>query len=613
MTPKRREIAPQDRWNVEALYPSYNLWESEFDALWSPPEGQTRFAPLLAYRGQIAQGASFLAQALREYFRTLRLIEKLMVYAHLRHDEDLTEEQAKGCYERSQGLLQDFRQATSWLDPEILALPPSKLQEMLASEELAEFRFHLEKLCRMQKHTLSPTEEKLSALSSMPLQTAYKAFSALNNADLKFPSIRDSQDQERSLSHGSYRLYLHDRDRTLRENAFKTYQGQFLDYENTLGELLAGNVQAHLFEAKARHYSSCMEASLKPHNIPVEVYHSLIAAVRDNISALHRYIDLKRRLLQLPQLHAYDLYAPVTTDFEIKVGYEEAEEMVIASAAPLGSHYQEILRRGLIEERWVDRYENSNKRSGAYSSGCFDSHPYILMNFKGLLNDAFTLAHEAGHSMHSYYSRHQQPYHYADYPIFVAEVASTFNEELLMHQMLKNVDNPQAKIYLIAQKLDDIYATLFRQTLFAEFEALIHEYAEKSVPLTPTLLKEEFQKLTQAYFGPSFMNDPLLAIEWARVPHFYYNFYVYQYATGISAGLALAKSVIEGGNRERDAYLQFLQGGCSRYPIELLQTAGVDMRSKKPVEVAIQTFANLLNELESLTLGRTAAAAQPID
>ncbi len=351
---------------------------------------------------------------------------------------------------------------------------------------------------------------------------------------------------------------------------------------------------------RARHYQTCLEASLYPKNIDVNVYHNLIKTVRDNLGSLHRYISLRKKLLNLKELHLYDMYVPLSNEKEKSYSYEEAENMVIESVAPLGTDYQTNLRQGLKKEGWVDRFENENKRSGAYSGGCYDSFPYILLNYKGTLNDVFTLAHEAGHSMHSLLSRRSQPYCYANYPIFVAEVASTFNEELLWQYLFKRSKNNQEKIDLINHKLDNIRATLFRQTQFAEFELLLHQFSETDIPLTPTLLKKEYDKLNQLYFGKDTVIDPVVAIEWARIPHFYSNFYVYQYATGISAALALSKKILDENEKDQQEYLSFLKTGGHHFPLELLKIAGVDMCSPKPILSALQIFDSLIDELSQL-------------
>lgn len=596
----RKDVPIEDRWHVDALYSSLDAWQSAYQQIAPPQETLPNWPELHALQGTLSQGPEHMLKALESLFRIDRELSKLYTYAHLRHDEDIADPLYKGAYERILSLFHAFSQASAWFQPELLSLSEEILASYLSSPLLTPYRFHLEKLIRLKPHTLSREEETVIAMAGQSLHTAHKTFSALNDADFKFAPVHDSQGESRPLSHASYALYLRDRDRLLRREAFETYHQHYAAYENTLCELLNGQMQNHLFQARVHRFPSCLEAALFPKNIPVSVYHALIGAVRERIDVLHRYMDLRKRVLQLDSLHAYDLYVPLTPSVEMRMPYAEAEQLVIESVAPLGPEYQTILHQGLKEGRWVDRYENQNKRSGAYSSGCYDSMPYILMNYKNLLRDVFTLAHEAGHSMHSLYSRTTQPYHYSDYPIFLAEVASTFNEDLLSRLLIQRATERDHKIFLINQQLEDIRSTLFRQTLFAEFELLLHQHVERGTPLTPQLLKDEYRLLNATYFGSAVHIDEALDIEWARIPHFYYNFYVFQYATGISAALALSKRVVTGGEIERHAYLNFLKGGCSRYPIEMLREAGVDMTSATPVQAAIQLFETRLIEMEQL-------------
>lgn len=596
----REEVPLKDRWNVEALYPNQEAWEKALKAL-TPHSQQSPYWPeIQSFRGALDQGPEKVKGALDLLMKIDRELSKLYTYAHLRHDEDIVAPKFKEIYERIITLAHAFSQETAWFQPELLSLPETILTGYLSSPLLADYHFHLEKMIRMKKHTLSPDNETLLAFAGQALQTSHKAFSAINDADFKFGAVTDSQGETRPLSHATYGIYIRDQDRLLRENAFKHYHQQYESYENTLCELLTGQLQNHFFQARARHFPSCLDAALFPKNIETSVYHALIQAVHERLDVLHRYMGLRKRILNVDELHLYDTYVPLTSAVDIRMPYEEAENIVIESVAPLGSEYQKLLKKGFQEQRWVDRYENQNKRSGAYSSGCYDSAPYILMNYKTLLRDVFTLAHEAGHSMHSLYSRRTQPYQYSDYPIFLAEVASTFNEDLLTRLLISRCQDPQEKIFLLNQKIEDIRGTLFRQTMFAEFELLIHQLVEKGTPLTPQLLKEEYRQLNQRYFGPHTIIDQEIEIEWARIPHFYYNFYVFQYATGISAALALADKVVNGTEKDREAYLAFLKGGSSQYPIEMLKMAGIDMTSPAPVKAAIQTFDQLLTELENL-------------
>lgn len=601
MVQSRREVPLENRWNVEALFPNKESWQKEFNSFVNL-QNIPRWPALAAFQGTLNQGPQKVKEALDSVMSLDRKLSTLYTYAHLKHDEDIADPDYKESYEQILAAAHLFSQETSWFQPELLSLPEDQLNQYLASSALADYRFHLEKIIRMKKHTLSADNEKLIAMAGQSLQVSHKAFSAINDADFKFGSVEDSKGVEKPITHGSYGIYIREQDRLLRERAFKKYHGKYEEYENTLCELLTGQMQTHAFNANARHYSSSLEAALYPKNIDLQVYHSLIKAVNDRTDVLHRYMKIRKQILNVDTLHVYDVYVPLTADVDIKMSYKEAEDIVIESVAPLGSEYQNILRKGFKEHRWVDRYENLNKRSGAYSSGCFDSMPYILMNYKGILRDVFTLAHEAGHSMHSLYSRKSQPYHYSDYPIFLAEVASTFNEDLLTRLLLERCSDPVEKVFLLNQKIEDIRGTLFRQTMFAEFELLLHEKVEQGIPLTPRLLKAEYRKLNEKYLGPSVVIDDEIEIEWSRIPHFYYNFYVFQYATGISAALALADKVVKGGKQEQNDYLNFLKAGCSRYPIDILKQAGIDMRSPAPVNAAILKFEDLLTELENALL-----------
>jgi oligoendopeptidase F len=596
VTKERSAILPQYHWNVEALYPSWEAWKQDLDK-WGREEASPHWPEIASLRATWSQSPENLKQLLELCLEIDRQLTKLYTYAHLRHDEDVAEEKAKNAYSRIVSLHYAFRQESAWIEPELLQLEEKKWEEMLSSGALRDYLIYLEKIIRMKKHTLPAAQEELLAMAGKALETASQAFGAFNNADLKFPAVEDSSGKKRELTHGKYLLYLRDGDRVLREGAFKTLHRCFGDYENTLCELLSGQIQRHLLEMRTRHYSSCLEAALFPHQIDVEVYSSLISAVRAHLPALHRYMKLRKERLGLDQLHLYDLHVPLVKQVDMNMTYEEATQEIIASVAVLGEDYQRALNQGLTQDRWVDRYENARKRSGAYSSGCFDSMPYILMNYHGTFNDAMTLTHEAGHSMHSLLSRRHQPYQYSQYSIFVAEVASTFHEELLLRHLLAKATSKEQKAFLINQKLDDMRATLLRQTMFAELELKLHQWAEQGTPLTPALLKAEYRKLNEEYFGPDVCIDEEADIEWARIPHFYYNFYVYQYATGISAAHALVDKVLSGNEQARDRYLAFLSAGSSRYPLDVLALAGVDMRTSQPVEAAMLHFEALVQEL----------------
>lgn len=599
-TQERSSMNTAFHWNVEALYSSWNEWEESL-VQWGREAESPHWPEVLAFKETWSQSAENFKALIEFCLEIERSLSKLYTYAHLRHDEDVAEETAKKAQSRIVSLLYAFRQETAWIEPELLKLPDSTLEDFLASPVLSDYAFYLEKIIRLKKHMLSASEEELLAMGGKAMETSSQAFGAFNNADIKFPPVEDSQGKMRELTHGKYLLYLRDHDRKLREGAFKNLHRQFHAFENTLCELLNGQVQKHVFEMRARHYSSCVEAALFPNQIESAVYHSLISAVRSSLPSLHRYMALRKKILKVDQLHVYDLQVPLAKEVSMGMPFDKACQLIISSLNILGEDYQRLLNQGLTADRWVDWYENARKRSGAYSSGCYDSMPYILMNYHGTFNDVLTLTHEAGHSMHSLLSRENQPYQYSQYSIFVAEVASTFHEELLLRYLLKHSKKKEEKIFLINQKLDAMRATLVRQTLFAEFELKLHEWVEKGIPLTPSLLKEEYRRLNAEYFGPDLVLDEEVDIEWARIPHFYYNFYVYQYATGISAAHALVDKVLSGGEEAKNRYLSFLSSGSSQYPLDVLQMAGVDMRTPEPVIAAMRHFDALVTELLELT------------
>ena len=585
----REKIAEKDRWNVAAIYASWDDWNKEFT------EWQNKGKEVAKFRGKLKEGPKTVLQLLICALEIERHLDKLYTYAHLRHDEDVGNDAHKQAYLRILNLAQELREAMCWIEPEFLSLSDGELKKIVEAPELAPYKFYLEKIIRLKPHTLDAQQEQLLAGASLALSATSRAFGAFNNADLKFPSIQDSKGQMHELTHGKYLVYMRSGDRVLRKNAFQSLHQSFAHYENTLCELIQGDVQKHQFLMKSRNFSSCLQAALFPHNIDTAVYTNLIATVRKNLPALHQYMALRKEVLKLSELHLYDMSVPLVADADISMEFDEAAKLCVDAVASLGSDYQKALEKGFFQERWVDRFENTRKRSGAYSSGCFDTYPYILMNYHGEYNDIMTLAHEAGHSMHSYLSWKTQPFHYSAYPIFVAEVASTFNEELTRLHLLSTLQDPVKKAYLINQKIENIRATFFRQVMFAEFELKLHEWIEKGVPLTPALLKSEYRKLVVDYFGPSVTVDSEIDIEWARIPHFYYNFYVYQYATGIAASQALVNLVLKSGPKP---YLKFLSSGGSHFPLDLLQMAGVDMRTPAAVEATIAHFEELTQDLK---------------
>jgi oligoendopeptidase F len=595
MLKNRNEVPLENRWNVEALYQSDQVWSEELNQVKGQEKGP-RWPLMKQFQGRLSDPVS-VSSLFESYLNLQRKLEKLHTYAHLRLDEDLGNDHFKSHYGLISSLIHDFQLETSWIEPEFMSLNESEFQKLVSHSMLQPYRFYLEKLGRMRPHTLPQELEELMALSGKALDTAYRAFGALNNADLTFAPAVDSNGKEHPLSNGTYLSYLRSPDRNLRKTAFVNLHKTFEGHANTLCELIQGQVQGHLFSARARKFENCLDAALFPHQVDRAVYENLIASVRSHLPSMHQYIALRKKLLGLEEVHVYDLYGPLVEESLSNMSYPEACRFVAESVAPLGAEYQKSLQKGLFEERWVDVYENTRKRSGAYSSGCYDSMPYILMNYQGTLNDVLTLAHEAGHSMHSFLSRQNQPYVYSQYPIFVAEVASTFNEQLLLKSLKAKAKSKKDLAFLINYEIEGIRGTIFRQTLFAEFELQIHKWAEEGVPLTPTLLKQYYVQLNREYYGPDLAIDPELEIEWARIPHFYYNFYVYQYATGLSAALALfQKATAQPEMRNR--YLQFLSSGGSQFPLDLLQGAGVDMRKPEPIDAAMNHFAHLLTEFQ---------------
>lgn len=585
----RENLKPEDTWNLSKMYDSINAWKTSYDRL----NESELWNKLDLYQNRIDSSKNLL-NLLNLYFDLQRAVENLYTYAHLLFDQNMGNDKSQEIYGLAQILYNKLQEKTSWIEPEILQLPIEQLQEYLNDPLLSAYNLYLKKLFVMKPHTLSIAEEKILARAQQTFETPYKTFSSFENADLTFEKVNNLE-----LTHGKYSSYIRDKDRSLRKEAFEKYHKKFLEFENTLCELIQGQIKNHEFIAKTRSFDSSLEASLFPNQIDIDVYKNLIQTVRKNLSILHKFISFKKRVLKLDQFRPYDIYAPLVKEVNFSMDLNDAKKIVIDSVALLGNEYQDVLRKGLNEERWVDYYETSKKRSGAYSSGCFDSYPYILMNFYGTLNDVSTLAHESGHSMHSYLSHKNQLYQYSSYPIFVAEVASTFNEQLLHDYLMTQYDDLDKKAYLIADSLDRIQATFFRQTLFAEFELKIHEIIEKGSPLTPTLLKKIYHDLYQDYYGKDMVLDDFIDIEWARVPHFYYNFYVYQYATGISAAVYLYQHAKNDKNCCQK-YLNFLKSGGSRYPLDLLKEAGVDLTKPDAVESLIHYFDHLIDDLSKI-------------
>ncbi len=592
--PSRDEVEPGDRWDLSSLYADDQAWDVDFKKL------DALIPTFETFRGRLGESPVVLAEALTFDSDFDRAAERLGTYAFLKTTEDQTDSTYQGMKSRYQNLAVRASQAASFMRPEIMAIPDDELDLLLRAEAIEPFRLQLERLLRYRPHTLTDNEERLLAMQGEMASAASNAFRQLNDADLRFGEIEDHNGNKLELSHATFSQLLISPERKVRRNAFDQYYNQFAAHENTLAATLCGSVQRDVYYSRARDYTSSLDAALFPDNVPVEVYDNLIGAVRDSLPAVHHYFDVRRRKMGLSDLHHYDTYVPILSEIEKHHSWDDAVEVVIDSLQPLGSEYTSVLGEGL-RARWADRYPNRGKQSGAFSCGSFDGDPYILMNYKPeVLNDVFTLTHEAGHSMHSWYSARSQPFQYYNYTIFVAEVASTFNEQLLTDHLLKNARDDNERAYLINNELDSIRATVVRQTMFAEFEKRSHEMAEAGEPLTVESLKSAYRELLEAYFGPEFVIDKALELECFRIPHFYRAFYVYKYATGLSAAVALSRRVLEGGQSELDDYLSFLSGGCSKDPLELLKSAGVDMSSPQPVATTLERFRVLTDELDRL-------------
>jgi oligoendopeptidase F len=593
--PPRSKVKVADTWDLGSLFPSDDEWEAAFT------KWQKQIKKYESFRGTLGEGPEAVAKLLKFDSKFDQEGERLGTYAFLKTAEDTSNSTYQRMVGRYTNAASQAGQAASYIRPEILALSAAKLKQYLGSKELAHYKLMLERLVRFKPHTLTDNEEKLLAMQTEMAGAANQAFRQLTDADMKFGDLENEKGETIELGHSSFSAFLNSPKREVRKRAFHQYYSEFVDHQNTLAATLSGSIQRDVYYARARNFPSAREASLFADNVPVAVYDSLIDAVHSKLPAVHKYLDVRRRKMKLKDIHHYDTYVPILSELNVTHTWDQAVKKVVESLEPLGDEYCRVLADGLSKARWCDRYPNKGKRSGAFSSGSFAGAPYILMNYQpDVLNHVFTLTHEAGHSMHSYYSSKHQSYEYYNYTIFVAEVASTFNEELLGKYLLDRAKSDKEKAYLVNRAIDDIRGTIIRQTMFAEFEKITHQLAESGEPLTLECLKTEYHKLLELYFGPDFTLDPELDLECLRIPHFYSAFYVYKYATGMSAAIALSKRVLEGGKPELDAYLAFLKGGCSKYPLDLLRDAGVDMEKPEPVRTALEHFESLVNQLDEL-------------
>ncbi|HEY7347539.1 MAG TPA: oligoendopeptidase F [Ktedonobacterales bacterium] len=592
--PKRSEVPVELTWNLESIFETPESWEQAFIRV------NDELPKLSAFQGALGNSAQTLYEALHLDSTLSEALGKLYVYASMRSDEDTSNSTNLARLSRVTTLATKVGAASAFMTPEILEIPQDRIEGFLREDTRLElYRHLLDELLRRKPHVRSAEVEALLAEVSEPLDAPSQVFNMLNNADLKLPTIKDAAGQDVELTKGNYILFLEERNRDVRKAAFEGMHRTFFKQRNTLAATLNGQVKGQIFGARARHYDTALEAALDANNIPVSVYENLVDTVHDNLGVLHRYLRLRKKLLGLDELHMYDLYVPMVAEVEYKVSFEQAKETVAKALAPLGPDYVADMTRG-FHSRWIDVLENEGKRGGAYSSGTYGTNPFVLLNYQENLDNMFTLAHEFGHSMHSFYTRRTQPYPYGSYTIFVAEVASTLNEALLTHHLLEKTTDRALRMYIINHYLEGFRTTLYRQTMFAAFERQIHTVAEAGEALTADSLSQIYKELNDAYYGPEVNVDDLISIEWARIPHFYYDFYVYQYATGISASAALAQQILSEGAPAVERYRRFLTRGSSDYSIDLLRDAGVDMTSPAPVQQALDLFGRYIGEMEKM-------------
>ncbi|EGP5066541.1 oligoendopeptidase F [Enterococcus faecium] len=592
--PKREELPENLTWDLTKIFSS----DKEFDEKYL--ELSEKLKKSEKYKGTLNQGASQFLDAIEFVLSVYRQTEIIYVYAHLKNDQDTGNTEYQALYARASSLFSKVSEAVSWFEPEILQLSDERIWQYFKEEpKLEVYRHYIQQIVDNRAHVLSADQESLLAGAGEIFEASSDTFAVLNNADLVFPTIEGENGEKVQLSHGVYGQLLESTDRSVREAAFKGLYSVYEQFRNTFASTLSTHIKGHNFKAKVRNYSSAREASLSNNHIPESVYDTLVDVVNKNLPLLHRYMELRKRLLEVEKLHMYDLYTPVLGEAPITFTYEEAKEKALEALKPMGEEYMTIVEKA-FSERWIDVVENKGKRSGAYSSGSYDTNPYILLNWHDTLDQLFTLVHEMGHSVHSYFTRSSQPYVYGDYSIFLAEIASTTNENILTEYLLETEKDPRVRAYVLNHYLDGFKGTVFRQTQFAEFEHFMHTEDEKGVPLTSEYLSDSYGKLNAKYYGPAVEEDPEIKFEWSRIPHFYYNYYVFQYSTGFSAASALAKRILSQEPDALENYLAYLKAGNSDYPVEVMKKAGVDMTQAAYIEDAMSMFEQRLNELEEL-------------
>lgn len=590
---KRNEIPDEFKWRMEDVYADEEEWRADINAV------KELLPRLSKMQGHIISSSDSFKETI-ELMNTIELlVEKVYFYANQKYYEDLGNGKYQTFSDEATDILTQFYAVSSFVEPELLSVSEEKIMEYLKEKNMEEYRQYFRDLFRQKKHILSAELEEVLAQTQTFSGGALDIFNVFNNVDLKFASITDEKGNEVALTHATFILYLESKDRSVRKRAFQSLYQSYQQYRNTLATIYVNSLKKDSFYANVRKYSSSRQMYLEGNAIPESVYDSLVDTVNANLELLHRYIRVRKKVLNLEELHLYDVYVPMVDTFHKDISYEQAKEMVLEGLKPMGEEYIHLLKEG-FDNHWIDVYENEGKKSGAYSWSVYGTHPYVLLNYQPNLNSVFTIAHEMGHALHSYYSNENQTYSNAGYKIFVAEVASTCNEALLIHHLIEHADNKKEKAYLINHFLEQFRTTLFRQTMFAEFENIVHVMVDKGEPVNCEILCEKYYELNKKYFGEDIIIDKEIEMEWARIPHFYSSFYVYQYATGFSAAVALAKKILNEGASAVEDYKRFLKAGCSDYPIEILKWAGVDLGSSEPVEMAMKQFGELLSEFEQL-------------
>lgn len=589
----RSKIDDKFKWQLDKMYSSKENIEKDIKIV------KEYINEVKKYKGKLSDNRESFLNALSVYENANRLVQNLYVYTHMKQHEDTRINSYQGDASRTEMLSSELSMATSYIVPEIIAMDEKVLNGFLEDEKASFYKKFIDEILRDKPHTLSEREEELLAATSELTSVPENVYDMLAYADMEFPEIEDENGEKVRISHSNYSLYIKSKDKRVRKDAFEAEFNTYGTYKNTFASTLYGAIKSEIFYAKVRNHNSALEASLFEDDINVEVYENLIASMDESLPVLNKYIELKKKFLELDEIHMYDLYVPLTDKYDIKIPYEEAQDIILKALAPLGEDYLNVIKKA-FSEGWIDVYENEGKKGGAYSWGSYDSHPYILMSYKDDLNSLFTLIHELGHSVHSYYSKSTQPYIYSSYRIFVAEVASTLNELLLINYLLEKSDSKEEKIYLLNYYLEQFRTTVYRQTMFAEFEKVTHAKIEAEEPLTAEEFTNIYFELNEKYYGKSAVVDELIGLEWARIPHFYSNFYVYKYATGFSAASALSKQILTGEESAKERYLNFLKSGGSDYPLNQLRGAGVDMEKKESIEEAINVFKKLVDDLEKL-------------